>query len=200
MGILPRYSRRYFSNSFMLLSNTLRRGHGSSLVDSGRRKDSAGELLATYRTGLAPLPIKKSLRKDRPKRLYLFMCISRSVTGMSQKHILCEYAASVSSPSSSRVPPSNRRSPLSPSMHRLSSIGGNFKHPPFKMSFTSSEYCWSSGNPFPTKCVNSGETYRCVGIVRTSYAIPRTSGKVLVCASIHVGIIQFISHWSRGKR
>src|SRR5215212_971570 len=130
MGILPRYSRRYFSNSFMLLSNTLRRGHGSSLVDSGRRKDSAGELLATYRTGLAPLAIKKRLRKDRPKRLYLFMCISRSVTGISQKHILCEYAASVSSPSGVRVPPTIGRLPLSPSMHRLSSMGGNFKHPP----------------------------------------------------------------------
>src|SRR5918994_1284845 len=114
----------------MFLSNTLLRGHGSSLVVSGRRKDSACEFSATYITGLAPLPIKKGLRKDRPKRLYLVMCISRSVTGMSQKHILCEYAASVSSPGR-RVPPINRRSPLSPSMHRLGSMGGYFKHSPF---------------------------------------------------------------------
>src|SRR5918994_931480 len=160
----------------MFLSNTLLRGHGSSLVVSGRRKDSACEFSATYITGVAPLRTKKSLRKDRPKRLYLVMCISRSVTGMSQKHILCEYAASVSSPSSSRVPPTNGRSPLSPSMHRLSSMGENFKHPPFKMSSTSSEYRWSSDdNRFPTKCVNSGETYLCLGIIRTSYAIHRTS-------------------------
>src|SRR5215210_2542545 len=54
---------------------------------------------------------------------------------------------------------------------------GDFKHPPFKMSFTSSKYCWSSDNPCPTKCVNSGETYRWVGIARTSYAIHRTSWK-----------------------
>src|SRR5215208_8036546 len=116
----------------MFLSNTLRRGHGSSLVDSGRRKDSACELLATYRTGLAPLPIKKGLRKDRPKRLYLFMCISRSVTGMSQKHTTSEYAASVPSTSGSRVPPTNGI-PLSPSVHRRSSMGEYIKHPPFKM-------------------------------------------------------------------
>src|ERR671921_1397444 len=175
MGNVSRFSRRYSSNYSMFLSNTLRRGHGSSLVDSGRRKDSAGESSATYRTGLAPFLTKKSLRKDRPKRLYLFMCISRSVTGMSQKHTLCEYAASVSS---SDVPPTNGRLPLSPSMHRLSSMGGNFKHPPFKMSLTSSEYRSSSDdNRFPTKCVNSGETYRWVGIARTSYAIHRTSWK-----------------------
>src|ERR671910_651395 len=97
-GNVPRFFRRYSSNSSMFLSNTLRRGHGSSL-DSGRRKDRAGEFLATYRTGLAPLLTKKGLRKDKPKRLYLFMCISRSVTGISQKHITSEYAASVSSTS-----------------------------------------------------------------------------------------------------
>src|SRR5215217_8297050 len=129
MGNVSRFSRRYSSKSSMFLSNTLRRGHGSSLVDSGRRKDSACEFSATYRTGLAPLAIKKRLRKDRPKRLYLFMCISRSVTGMSQKHILCEYAASVSSPSGVRVPPTIGRLPLSPSMHRLSSMGGTSNTP-----------------------------------------------------------------------
>jgi hypothetical protein len=39
----------------------------------GSPKGSAGELLATYRTGLAPLSTKKGLRKDNPKRLYLVM-------------------------------------------------------------------------------------------------------------------------------
>ncbi|HKH38903.1 MAG TPA: hypothetical protein VKA82_17255 [Rubrobacter sp.] len=73
----------------------------------GSPKGSAGELLATYRTGLAPLSTKKGLRKDNPKRLYLVMGITRSVTGMSQKHITCEYAASVLSTSGVRLPPTN---------------------------------------------------------------------------------------------
>src|ERR687890_2258610 len=107
MGNVSRFSRRYSSNYSMFLSNTLRRDHGSSLVDSGRRKDSACEFSATYITGLAPFLTRKGLRKDRPKRLYLVMCIARSVTGMSQKHTTREYAASVTSTSGVRVPATN---------------------------------------------------------------------------------------------